>query len=416
MCSDIDPTMSSSASLRINAPGSKSQTQRALILAALADGTSSIVAPLECDDSRHLRGALEQLGVQLTCEPGRWQVRGGVGRLQAPCAPLDCGEGGTTLRFLAPLSLLLDGPVVLEGQGRLRQRPVAEMIEALEALGVRASNPEASGASLPLCLERRRASATDRIKVNTSRSSQFLSGLLLVAPCLQAGLQLEAARDAGPAMVSRPYVEMTLAAMAAFGAKVIEQPQGTFEVQPAAYRPCPVYPVEGDWSAGAFLLVAARITGRQLEVPNLTPLSVQGDRAMAGFLEELDRQRPHRFDLTHCPDLVAPLAAACATTAGSHPCHITGAAHTRHKESDRLTVLARGLARAGVSVAERHDGLEIHPARKLVSVTLDPAGDHRMAMAFGLLGLREPGIRVEDRGCVSKSYPGFWDDLRRFSP
>ena len=215
-------------------------------------------------------------------------------------------------------------------------------------------------------------------------------------------------------MVSRPYVEMTLAAMAAFGAEVNEA-RGAFTVPSAAYRPPRSYPIEGDWSGGAFLLAAARISGRPVEVPNLDSASVQGDRSMAAFIEELDRSRPHRFDLTHCPDLVAPLAAACAL-APPHASRIEGAAHTRLKESDRLRVLATGLQRAGVAVEERDDGLEIQPAEELRPATLDPRGDHRMAMAFGLLRLRQPGVTVQDPACVSKSYPGFWDDLARFEP
>ena len=397
--------------LTIHAPGSKSQTQRALILAALADGETAIVRPLVCDDSRHLGQALEQLGVAIERRPGRWQVRGGVHRLRAPGAPLDCGEGGTTLRFLAPLSLLVDGPLVLEGHGRLRRRPVAEMVQALAQLGVCAETPREN---LPLILERTGAPGAT-VEVPAARSSQFLSGLLMVAPCLAEGLGLQAASPDGPAMVSRPYVEMTLAAMAAFGVAVAED-RGTFDVGPAPYRPPRDYPIEGDWSGGAFLLAAARISGRPVEVPNLDPASVQGDRAMVAFIEELARPRTHRFDLTHCPDLVAPLAAACALAAAPHESRIVGAAHTRLKESDRLSVLALGLRRAGVAVQEHDDGLQIEPAAALQPATLDPRGDHRMAMTFGLLRLRQPGITVQDPGCVSKSYPGFWEDLARFEP
>jgi len=409
-----------STPLRILAPGSKSQTQRALILAALAGGESTIVDPLECDDSQHLRRALQDLGVGIRCEPGHWQVSGGPDRLKTPGAPLDCGEGGTTLRFLAPMSLLVDGPLVLTGQGRLVRRPVAEMVQALESLGARALVPQAPRSpdpqiprspNLPLTLRRTNDPASS-VRVEVTRSSQFLSGLLMVAPCLRQGLRLETCDGS---MVSRPYVEMTLTAMEAFGVGV-QQRDGAFEVFPSAYDPCEDYRVEGDWSAGAFLLAAARICGRQVEVPNLDPRSVQGDRAMAGFMEELDHDRVHRFDLTHCPDLIAPLAAACAiAAAGSHPCQITGAAHTRHKESDRVSVLARGLQRAGISVSERDDGLLIQPATEVNAATLDPRGDHRMAMAFGLLRLRQPQLRVQDPGCVSKSYPRFWDDLERFA-
>jgi 3-phosphoshikimate 1-carboxyvinyltransferase len=394
--------MRSSETLVLRAPGSKSLTQRALVLAALAGGQSSLLDPLECDDSRHLRGALRGLGVQIDEHAGGWRVRGGV--LRAAPGPLDCGEGGTTLRFLAPLCLLLDGPLLLEGRGRLRSRPLGELLAALEALGVEARRP-GGGENFPLSL-RRQTEPGDAARLSASRSSQFLSGLLMVGPALPRGLRLELA---GP-VVSRPYLELTLGAMAAFGVEV-EREGDTFVVPPARYQPCR-YAVEGDWSGGAFLLAAAWISGRPLEVDNLDPASAQGDRVMPRMLAELSRPRPHRFDLRHCPDLVAPLAAACAVA--DQPSEITGAAHARLKESDRLGVLAGQLRRAGVTVEARPDGLRVEPAGRLEPASLDPHGDHRMAMAFGLLSLRQPDLRVLDPGCVSKSYPLFWEHLALF--
>ena len=402
--------MSRSDPLCIPAPGSKSQTQRALILAALAHGSSRLLDPLECDDTFHLRAALRQLGVKIRCQPGAWDMERSDGELQLPAAPLQCGEGGTTLRFLAPLSLLLDGPLVLEGRGRLRRRPVVEMVQALQQLGVEVQLPSATppraGLSLPLQLQLRGAPG-HACAVETSRSSQFLSGLLLVGPSLPRGLRLEA----GPSVVSRPYVELTLRAMEAFGLEVSTSGE-VFEVPPAQRQGCEAFQVEGDWSAAAFLLVAARICGRELELPNLDPRSVQGDRVMAEFLARLDRPGPHSFDLTDCPDLIAPLAVACALS--DTPCRVVGAAHTRLKESDRVSVLARGLRSAGVEAWEQQDGIRLEPPARLHPARLDPCGDHRMAMAFGLLRLRQPGIEVQEPGCVSKSYPRFWDDLKLF--
>jgi 3-phosphoshikimate 1-carboxyvinyltransferase len=278
------------------------------------------------------------------------------------------------------------------------------MVAALEPLGVEARLPP-DGGSLPLTL-RRRGEPGGRTTLDASRSSQFLSGLLMVAPRLPAGLELALA---GP-VVSRPYVELTRRAMAAFGAAVHEHPGG-FVVPPAPCRPA-AFAVEGDWSGGAFLLAAGFIAGRPVQVANLDPASPQGDRAIAGQLAELRRPRPHRFDLTHTPDLIAPLAAACVF-AGA-PSVIAGAGHARLKESDRVAVLAAGLRRAGVAVDERPDGLRLEPPPRLRPARLDPRGDHRMAMAFGLLSLRQPALEVADPQCVAKSYPGFWQDLERF--
>ena len=393
--------------LVMRAPGSKSQTQRALLLAALARGESRLVAPLECDDSHHLRQALVELGARIEAAPdGTWRVTGVDGRPRRPRGPLDCGEGGTTLRFLAPLALLMDTPLVLEGHGRLGRRPQDGLLSALAGLGVQTRRPELEW-TLPLTL-RRLAPPGRRTTVEAHLSSQFASALLMVAPCLPHGLTLTLD---GP-LVSRPYLELTLATMASFGVTCALS-GARARVEPGPYSACTLE-VEGDWSGGAFLLAAGWIRGRALEVSNLRADSLQGDRAFAGFLERLDVPGPRSFSLATCPDLVAPLAAACALA--RDPSRITDVAHARLKESDRLAVLARGLAKAGVGVQEHPDGLTIEPAADLRPVRLDPTGDHRMAMAFGLLSLRQPGITVEDPGCVAKSYPGFWDDLARFRP
>ena len=387
--------------ITLRAPGSKSQTQRALILAALATGDSELQGPLDCDDSRALRRALELLGVTVTEEPGCWRVRGG--RLAAPAAPLWCGEAGTTSRFLAPLCLLVDGELRLDGSPRLRERPLAPLLEALERLGVEARCDGRPGA-LPVRL-RRRGEPSPGTWIDVSRSSQFLSGLLLVAPRLPRGLDLET--RGGP--VSRPYVELTLRALRAFGASV-EERAGGLRVRPSTLAPRELQ-IEGDWSAGAFLLAGAHLAGKRIAVENLDPDSAQGDRVIARQLRELARPAPHRFDLTDCPDLIAPLAAAAA--AAAHPVEICGVAHARLKESDRVAVLARGLRAAGLLAEEQPDGLTLRPGGALRPARLDPAGDHRMAMAFGLLSLLEPGIEVVDPACVGKSYPGFWRDLER---
>jgi 3-phosphoshikimate 1-carboxyvinyltransferase len=403
----------------LQVPGSKSQTQRALILAALARGESSLHGALDCDDSRALRRGLESLGIQITVSDtdGRtWRVHGTGGELEPPRDPIDCGEAGTTLRFLAPLSLLVqgDGELILDGSPRLRERPLKPLLRSLSDLGVRVRHVENQG-SLPVGLRHEGETAPDppsRVQIASDQSSQFASGLLMAAPLLPGGLTLE--MSGGADRVSLPYVELTLRTMATFGVQVQVSSRGdSVRVPRGSYRPTDLQ-VEGDWSGAAFLLVGGAISGQTIEIDNLDPTSVQGDRAIVEFLAELRRPQPHRFDLTHCPDLIAPLAVACALAA-EHPSEIVGAAHARLKESDRLAVLAQGLGRAGVSVTERAEGLHVEPVKKLTPTpdALDPRGDHRMAMAFGLLTLREPRLQVLDPGCVSKSFPDFWQQLER---
>lgn len=391
--------MTPEAALSFRVPGSKSQTQRGLILAALAPGESRLSDPLDCADSRVLRRALVALGVQIREEGRDWVIDGG--QLRCPTEKLWCGDAGTTMRFLAPLSLLMKGELILDGSDRLRARPMTELSEALGRLGVQVRHLGRGSLPLALCGPARPVRGT---WIDGRRSSQFVSGLLMVAPCLEKGLELEL----GNGTVSAPYVEMTLRAMGAFGASA-QDVRGSLKVLPQRYHPGR-FDVEGDWSSAAFLLCGARLVGREIKLENLAPRSVQGDRAIVAFLEELERKQPHRFDLTPCPDLLPPLAAA-AVVAG-HPVEITGVAHARVKESDRVAVLAEGLARAGVRVEELPDGLRIVPGGGLRPARLDPHGDHRMAMAFGLLSLLEPRLEVSDPGCVDKSYPSFWDDLR----
>ncbi|MBN1771435.1 MAG: 3-phosphoshikimate 1-carboxyvinyltransferase [Deltaproteobacteria bacterium] len=385
-------------------PGSKSVTQRALVLAALADGPSELRGALDCDDSRRLREALRALGARIEdADPAAWRVT--PGPLRVSTAPLECGNAGTALRFLAALALLIDDPLTLDGDEHLRRRPLGDLADALATLGVAATWRGRPGCP-PVTL-RRTGQPGDAVTVESERSSQFASALLLVAPRLPAGLSI---RLSGP-VVSRPYLALTVECLRGFGVAVEDAAAGTeLRVAPGGPRGTSSF-VEGDWSSAAFLLAAARIAGRALRLANLRDDSAQGDRAIVELLAGLDRPAPRTFDLRDCPDLLPPLAAAAAFAPGVTT--ISGVAHARVKESDRLAVLAEGFRRAGVRVGELPDGLRLEPGDDPGPATLEPHDDHRMAMAFGLLGLRRPGLRVSNPGCVGKSFPGFWDELER---
>jgi 3-phosphoshikimate 1-carboxyvinyltransferase len=396
--------------LVLAAPGSKSQTQRALVLAALTDSPTTIAGGLDCDDSRRLRTALRSMGTTIDESPARgertandWLVSPDA--LRTPDSPIHCGNAGTTLRFCAAFSLLLEGPLTLDGDEHMRRRPIDDLAAALGTLGVDVRWDGTTGRP-PLTLRRVRPAGVE-VEVAAERSSQFASALLLVAPQLPAGLVV---RLRGAA-VSLPYLDLTVQALRAFGASV-DVDGGAFRVAPGPLHGGR-FEVEGDWSSAAFLLAAGRIAGRAVRVANVRDDSSQGDRAVVGMLARLDGRGPRIFDLADCPDLIAPLAAAAAFADGAT--EIRRVAHARIKESDRVRVLADGLRAAGCRVDELPDGLRVErgtPAGG--TVTLDPHDDHRMAMAFGLLSLRLPGLRVANPGCVSKSYPGFWDDLERF--
>jgi len=390
--------------VRLTAPSSKSMTQRALVIAALAEGPSTIVRPLVCDDSGYLTTLLRALGVAVEWRDGKAAVA--PAPLASDGAPVFCGNAGTAVRFGACLSLVCGGPLVLDGDEHMQRRPLGPLAQSLAALGVTCAWLGRDGC-VPLRLERTGALASE-VMIDASLSSQYASGLLLVAPRLPHGLVLELTG----AKVSQPYLDMTVAMMAQAGAQV-ERSGRRFRVPPGRYRRTPA--IETDWSSAAFLLAAGRIAGVPIEVADLPApgASLQGDSAFAAMLAELGQPRAHEFDLTDTPDLLAPLVAVALFA--SHPTRIRGAAHTRVKECDRIAVLCRELGRIGAQLHERPDGIALDPlvTPRAAPVTLDPEDDHRMAMAFGLVSLRVPAIEIADRNCVSKSFPEFWQRLAR---
>jgi 3-phosphoshikimate 1-carboxyvinyltransferase len=394
--------------LVIPVPASKSLTQRALIVAALAPGVSRIQGPLDCDDSRHLRAALEALGVSVRATRDGLEVRGG-GPLAAPARPLVLGNAGTAVRFTAALALLAGGPVTLDGVPAMRRRPLRGLLAALRSLGVRVESLGAPGC-VPVTLHPPAdlAAAPARIGLDASASSQLLSALLLVAPRLPQGLEVEVA---GP-LPSAPYVDLTVDVLRGFGASVTVAGGTRFRVAPGGLR-ANAYAVEGDWSSASYPLAAGHLLGRAVVVPNAPAASHQGDRVFPDLLRALVGPGPRALDLHETPD-VAPTVATCALFAAGETT-LSGLATLRVKESDRLAVLTRGFRAVGAAVEERPDGLRIVDGPTHGDVVLDPEGDHRMAMCFALLGLRLPGVRVADPGCVTKSYAGFFEMLARFA-
>ena len=394
--------------LVIPVPGSKSLTQRALVVAALSPGVSILEEPLDCDDSRHLRAALEALGVTIRPCAGGLEVDGG-GPLRTPDHPLVLGNAGTAVRFTAALALLAPGPVSLDGVPAMRRRPLHGLLTALEALGVRVEAHGQPGC-VPVTLHPPAdlGAAPEWLALDASVSSQLLSALLLVAPRLPRGLTVDLA---GP-LPSAPYVDLTIDVLRHFGAFVATEGGVRFRVASgglAARR----YAVEGDWSSASYPLAAGHLLGRPVIVPNALAWSHQGDRVFPDLLRALEGPGPRQLDLGESPD-VAPTVATCALFAAGETT-LTGLATLRFKESDRLAVLARGFRAVGAGVEERPDGLRILSGPTRGHVTLDPEGDHRMAMCFALLGLRLPGVHVADPGCVTKSYAGFFEMLARFA-
>ncbi len=392
--------------MALSVPSSKSYTQRALILAALSTGRSTVVSPLDCDDSRVLVDALTSMGVCVTRGDDALVVDPGA--LHAPAGgSVHLGNAGTAVRFVTSLSLLIDSPLTVDGVEAMRRRPMAGLLEALRALGVDVEELGRAGCP-PVRLIRTAPSPKKTVRLDPAGSSQQLSSLILVAPRLDQGLTIELVGE----LPSRPYVEMTLEALRRFGGRGEWTSDRTIEIHAGGLRGTK-YVVEGDHSAAAMVLAAGWIAGRSVEIDNTEADSLQGDRIFAQVLRALDRPGPREIDLGDAPDVVPPAVAAALFAQGGT--RIVNVAHLRIKESDRMAVLARELAKVGARIDVGRDSMTVTPDSALGGeATLDPHGDHRMAMAFGLVSLRVPGIEVLDPGCVSKSYPDFWSVLEAF--
>ncbi len=412
---------------RIRVPGSKSLTNRALLVAALATGESVLVDPLDSDDTRVMRDCLQALGARIDdSEPGAWRVRGTGGALQVPAEPLFVGNSGTTARFLTAAAAHAPGPVVLDGSPRMRQRPIQDLVDALAGLGARVSVLGRGGCP-PVRIEGG-GLAGGRTEIDASRSSQFVSAVLLAAPLARTDVEL-ALREG--VLVSRPYVDLTLDCMRRFGAGCGWDPRGAvLRVRGGTGYRAVRYAVEGDASAATYPMAAAAITGGRIRVEGVPGDSLQPDLRFAEVLERMGCTvvrgpdhlevagppgplRPVDADLNEFPDAALTLAVVAAFASG--PSRIRNIANLRIKETDRLSALAAELRKLGARARALEDALEVVPG-PLHGAEIETYDDHRMAMSFALAGLRIRGVVIRDPGCVSKTWPDYFEALGRLTP
>jgi len=409
---EIKPIQSLNTS--VEAPSSKSYTNRALIAASLADGISYLENCLLSDDTKHLMKALEQLGIPFTQDNCDITVMGRAGRIGIARNPIFAGNAGTTLRFLASFLALGHGRYVLDGDERMRERPVLDLIDGLQQLGVKIKSDVKEGYP-PLVIE------ADGIKggktsVRGEKSSQYLSSLLLAAPCAQSDIEIEVIGD----LVSKPYVQMTLDVMKAFGISV-EQKGGTFKIHaPQKYKPA-YYRIEGDASNASYFFAAAAITPGKVRVNNISPATAQGDIGLVDILGQMGCKvvkgsgwieitggtlKGIDVDMKDMPDMVQTLAIVALFAKGKTM--IRNIAHLKIKETDRIGDLAKELAKIGAKVEAGADFLTVE-AGQLKGASIQTYNDHRMAMSFAVAGLKIAGIKIENPGCVDKSFPNFWE-------
>lgn len=406
------------ASVRV--PGSKSLTNRALLLAALADGTTMLTNVLNSDDSQRFMESLVRLGFNLQFSNSPITVHGLAGRLPVTHAELFVGNAGTAARFLTPMLALGQGEYVLDGDARMRERPIGDLLAALHQLGVEVF----SATGCPPVRVRAAGLRGGRCTVAGNISSQFLSGLLMVAPYASAPLEIEVVGE----LNSKPYVEMTLAIMADFGVQVERTGFEHFRVMPQCYRAQATYAIESDASAASYFFAASAIVGGSVRVENISRQSKQGDVAFVEVLAQMGctveegadwitvtgAKGPSllqgvEVDMRDIPDTAQTLAAMAPFA--STPTTIRGIASARVKETDRVTAMCTELTRLGVQVEEYPDGLKIYPCSAIQPAVIQTYNDHRMAMAFALIGLRAPSVQIENPSCVNKTFPNYFEVL-----
>lgn len=404
----------------VKVPGSKSITNRALVIAALAEGESTLTGALYSDDTRYMAAALNQLGIRVLSDPdaANFVITGGNGRIPATQAELFLGNSGTSMRFLAAAVALGKGRYVLDGVPRMRERPIAPLLEALRTLGVDARSTLAEGYP-PVEINANGIAGTN-VTMAGDKSSQYFTGLLMAAPYAANGLTIRVHGE----LVSQPYLDITADVMAAFGVEAhIDDDYRRFRVEPGQRYRGQVYAIEPDASNASYFFAAAAITGGQVRVEGLGMDSVQGDLDFVYVLEHMgasvevrdmetivrgpaDRVlRGGNFDMTAMSDTAQTLA-AIAPFADS-PVTIRGVAHNRIKETDRISAVATELRKLGQQVEEFEDGMTITPA-PVRPAEIETYDDHRMAMSFGVTGLRAPGVRILDPGCTAKTFPDYW--------
>jgi len=406
---------------KVRVPGSKSLTNRALLIAALADGETRLTNALFSDDSKYFANALKTIGFDIRLDEVNhvMTVHGLGGRIPSSKAELFIGNAGTAARFLSAFLTLGNGEYILDGEPRMRERPIGDLVEALTQLGAKL---EATNKCPPVKIS---ASGLPggKTKIAGNISSQFLSALLMVSPYAKSSIEIELDTE----LNSKPYVDMTLSIMEEFGVQVERRDYSKFTIHPSSFFPLSSYLIESDASSASYFFAAPAICGGTVKVENISQKSLQGDIHFLEFLsqmgcavEEINNtitiHRPEGLsvvgidvDMRDIPDIAQTLA-AIAPFAKS-PTRIRGIASARVKETDRVSATCTELKRLGVQVEEHEDGMTIYPCSTFKPATIQTYNDHRMAMAFSLIGLRFDGVTIENPSCVSKTFPNYFEIL-----
>jgi len=400
----------------IKAPSSKSYTNRALVISALAEGKSVLKNASFSEDSLRMVKALKEFGIKIFRDKKNLIVYGGISKIITPRKKIYIGNAGTAMRFLAGFSAIVKGRTIIDGNARMRQRPIKDLIDAMNSMGVNAYSLNKNGCP-PVAVEGGNFIG-GKCRIKADVSSQFLSSILMVAPYSEKGVEIEIEGK----LTSEPYIDMTLDVMKRFGMGA-KRRGNIIVVKRGKYR-SREYEIEGDFSNASYFFAAAAITHGKIRVVNLNPNSAQGDKKFADLLKRMGcrikkmrdvieveggRLKGIDADMNKMPDIVPTLAVVAAFAEGKTK--IRNVANLRVKESDRISSVARELRKIGAEVMEKKKGMEIMP-HKLKGAKIETYNDHRIAMAFSIAGLAVEGIIIKNPSCVKKSFPGFFEAMK----
>ncbi len=400
----------------IECPKSKGYTNRALMIAALAKGTSRLRNALKSEDTEHMANALKKFGAEIKEEENLITVKGTEGKLKRTSSDLYVGNSGTTMRFLTAAATLAEGEVAITGDNRMNERPIQDLAEGLKQLGAEIKTEK----GFPPVTTRGKLKGGNA-KVSGKTSSQYLSAILMVAPYAEKDTEIEITDE----LTSKPFIDMTIDIMKSFGIKPENREYKKFTVKSGQKYTAKDYAVEGDYSNASYFFAAAAITKGKIKVTGINPESAQGDKKFLDLLERMgckvkkgenwiqvtgSELKGIDADMNSMPDVAQTLAVVAAFAKGKTTIRNIG--NLRIKETDRIKAMATELRKIGAKATETENGLIIEPG-KLHGANIETYNDHRMAMSFAIAGLAIPGITIKGAECVSKTFPEFFNQLKK---